>query len=576
MYLWYESSKMCVVYLDDVPQKPITESHWFDRGWTLQELIAPKVVSFFDRNWNLIGTKAKLIAELSQKTRISEDVLSHSAKPSSCSVAQRMSWAAKRVTKRVEDRAYSLMGLFDVYMPMIYGEREKSFLRLQQQIIQKYKDESIFAWSMEDADDNTVTYSGPYAPSPSAYINCPNVVPTLGSQGFSEIQGELSLSAIVQTHTPGTYCAILHCADGTRPGTRIGITVAKMSEAGSNEYVRVMRPDESSLAVFQISGEGAEENIRVPVSPSEPPQPIYYGFWLRTLEPPGHAENQITILSNCPTSQPDFIRQDSQHRHLNTGVARIKPRTSSENSNWSQIRWMKFGFSLEFKPMIWLANDSHSNRLDEPFERAIVSLRNARTQSQEVEEALKEDLLEECTGDPTQKLRYDWPEGRLLITIKGSGLRGFVIPELNLKIQVQLQPLHSPNISTFGGVDHQGLPIKPTLVWVVDITETVGKAGSLSGVTPADESTCCSVCFGWICCCPCYCCMFLCGNENANADLVFLPHTQAKRKSKRAAKEKREYLLGASTRLPLVDTQPQLREATALESGENHGEEMSS
>ena len=56
-----------------------------------------------------------------------------------------MSWAASRKTKRVEDRAYSLMGLFDINMPMIYGERKKAFLRLQQQIIQRSKDESIFA-----------------------------------------------------------------------------------------------------------------------------------------------------------------------------------------------------------------------------------------------------------------------------------------------------------------------------------------------------------------------------------------------------------------------------------------------
>lgn len=131
MYQWYKGSKLCIAYLEEVPQKQLTDSQWFDRGWTLQELISPKAVTFFDHDWNIIGTKLKLIADLSRKTSIPEEILSHTTQPSSCSVAQRMSWAADRKTKRVEDRAYSLMGLFDIHMPMIYGEREKAFLRLQ-------------------------------------------------------------------------------------------------------------------------------------------------------------------------------------------------------------------------------------------------------------------------------------------------------------------------------------------------------------------------------------------------------------------------------------------------------------
>jgi hypothetical protein len=145
MYLWYSQSNMCFAYLEDVPRKQLTASEWFDRGWILQELIAPKVVTFYDSQWKSVGTKTELMEPLSQKTKIPTAVLNNTAKPRAYSVAQRMSWAAERVTKRVEDRAYSLMGLFDVYMPMIYGERERAFVRLQQQIIQKTKDESIFA-----------------------------------------------------------------------------------------------------------------------------------------------------------------------------------------------------------------------------------------------------------------------------------------------------------------------------------------------------------------------------------------------------------------------------------------------
>ena len=137
MYRWYAGSKICIAYLEDVPQKQLLSSRWFDRGWTLQELIAPKTMIFCNHDWHIIGTKIELKAELSCKTKIPEGVLSHATKPSACSVAQRMSWAAERTTTRVEDKAYSLMGLFDVYMPMIYGEREKAFLRLQQHIIKR-------------------------------------------------------------------------------------------------------------------------------------------------------------------------------------------------------------------------------------------------------------------------------------------------------------------------------------------------------------------------------------------------------------------------------------------------------
>jgi hypothetical protein len=97
MYLWYSCSKICIAYLGDVPEKKLEDSEWFDRGWTLQELIAPKEVAFFDQNWKPLGTKSDLLAELSRKTRIPQAILNHTAKLSTCSVAQRFSWAATRI-----------------------------------------------------------------------------------------------------------------------------------------------------------------------------------------------------------------------------------------------------------------------------------------------------------------------------------------------------------------------------------------------------------------------------------------------------------------------------------------------
>ena len=174
MYQWYQGSKLCIAYLEDVPHKRLKDSIWFDRCWTLQELIAPEVVIFFDCAWNLAGTKAELSMELSHKTKIPESILRHTRELSTCSIAQRMSWAAHRESTRIEDKAYSLMGLFNIHMPMIYGDKD-AFLRLQQNIIQNSKDESIFAWNTEFPGYSR-TYSGLFAPSPSAYGGCSEIV----------------------------------------------------------------------------------------------------------------------------------------------------------------------------------------------------------------------------------------------------------------------------------------------------------------------------------------------------------------------------------------------------------------
>ncbi|KAI6002305.1 hypothetical protein F5J12DRAFT_906395 [Pisolithus orientalis] len=120
MYRWYRNSQMCYVYLND----------WFSRGWTLQELVAPKEAEFFNKSWVSIGIKQDLTSLLEDITRIPEKSVR--------AVAHIMSWAADRKTTRVEDRAYSLLGLFGVNMPMLYGEGSKAFQRLQLEIIRMY------------------------------------------------------------------------------------------------------------------------------------------------------------------------------------------------------------------------------------------------------------------------------------------------------------------------------------------------------------------------------------------------------------------------------------------------------
>jgi hypothetical protein len=146
MYKWYEQSLMCYAYLQDVSSETDLEnSRWFTRGWTLQELIAPITVHLFGSGWWRIGYKHDLAGPISRTTGIPKTVLYRHYGLSAHSVARRMSWAAKRQTTRIEDRAYSLLGIFGVTMPLLYGEGNAAFQRLEQEIWKNSRDHSLFA-----------------------------------------------------------------------------------------------------------------------------------------------------------------------------------------------------------------------------------------------------------------------------------------------------------------------------------------------------------------------------------------------------------------------------------------------
>ncbi|KAM5546280.1 hypothetical protein V8D89_000406 [Ganoderma adspersum] len=154
MYKWYGLAAVCYAYLADVPPgedhhakgSAFRESRWFCRGWTLQELIAPLSVEFLSNDWAPIGSKHALADLVENVTKIEQRALLHVKPLDTFSVAQRLSWAANRETTRVEDRAYSLLGLFDINMPTLYGEGDRAFRRLQEQIMQHTPDQSLFAW----------------------------------------------------------------------------------------------------------------------------------------------------------------------------------------------------------------------------------------------------------------------------------------------------------------------------------------------------------------------------------------------------------------------------------------------
>ena len=154
MYEWYSCANVCYVYLHDVDStteyarlaSQFRRSRWFTRGWTLQELIAPRNVIFLSSKWRFIGTKHSMMAMVQEITGIDRKVLQHKMTPSEVPVAQRMRWVAGRDTELLEDQAYCLIGIFGVRLTPIYGEGEDAFFRLQEAILKSDPDQTIFAW----------------------------------------------------------------------------------------------------------------------------------------------------------------------------------------------------------------------------------------------------------------------------------------------------------------------------------------------------------------------------------------------------------------------------------------------
>lgn len=200
MWRWYKNSEVCYAYLIDVPEDtdlegddtPFTRSKWFTRGWTLQELLAPGEVVLFNTSWKALGTKRELAGKISTITGIDTHYLgSKSSNLKSASIAERMSWASARNTTREEDIAYCLLGIFDISMPLLYGEGSKAFQRLQEEIMKHSDDQSLFSWSPKSSwsqyaretdmlwyryKEEISSLSSLLARSPAAFGGCHNVV----------------------------------------------------------------------------------------------------------------------------------------------------------------------------------------------------------------------------------------------------------------------------------------------------------------------------------------------------------------------------------------------------------------
>ncbi|RDH14843.1 HET-domain-containing protein [Aspergillus niger ATCC 13496] len=273
MFRWYNGAAVCYAYLADVtsgynrsfPLAQFCSCRWFQRGWTLQELLAPDSLRFYDSEWRYLGTKANRSSTIERKIGIPRRFLQGTAL-GEASIAQRMSWASKRETKREEDIAYCLLGIFDVNMPMIYGEGGvRAFTRLQRKIMRSSKDESILAWGFQaiepptiDSEDLAVS-AGVLAASPADFTNCGEIVPrkdkAKSPTTFTIEGGLVRISLPLFSTITGEVFGLLNCGPQHERKAVVGIP---LSDKPSGEY---LRPQGRSSYSFSI------DKTRAPAQP---------------------------------------------------------------------------------------------------------------------------------------------------------------------------------------------------------------------------------------------------------------------------------------------------------------------
>jgi hypothetical protein len=265
MFVWYQRSAVCYVFLEDVHiddtsqpfdiPKVLRPARWFTRGWTLQELIAPPNVVFYSSSWTFLGTKSLLHSILADITGVHDRVLENTAMLSTMSIAQKMSWAAQRHSTRVEDIAYSLLGIFDVTMPLLYGEGSRAFLRLQEELIKSFDDQTIFAWSLfAPLDSHTGDWDGKawesllgggvLALHPLAFINSRDIIPQTRLDTSSEpttitTRGILIEAYLMATEYPTRSVWLLPCSSTKHPGSVVFIPL-KTPSSRTKRYSRIV------------------------------------------------------------------------------------------------------------------------------------------------------------------------------------------------------------------------------------------------------------------------------------------------------------------------------------------------
>ena len=374
MFRWYRNAAICYAYLFDVQIDPddvllslqsFQDSVWFRRGWTLQELLAPRKMVFYGEGWCELGDKYSLKHELSAATGISLSVLEGKIRLQDISVAERMSWASKRETERVEDRAYSLLGIFDINMPMLYGEGKKAFLRLQEEIIKYSDDHTIFAWKGIKHE-----YPGMLAIEPENFASCQNLVNVrlrTGRKPFSVTNRGLSITLNLRPWTLDTYLAVINCdkrpTNATERNGRqhfMGIFLRRLDE--DDQYARVSVSGMEHVIIPQLEdgivlgSRDVAVNVRQAELSTEESASVALervnGFTISTdmLEYDSKAKPLFEIIGNLRVGRGRSMEAAPGTRLYGT----VGTYNSLVHQN--RIKEVTFGFDIDFNPVCYLAD----------------------------------------------------------------------------------------------------------------------------------------------------------------------------------------------------------------------------
>ena len=281
MFAWYSASEVCYAYLEDVESRDAFEKsidkilvniRWFSRGWTLQELIAPFELVFFTKNWDRAGSRDLFQSAIHRWTGIPPGVLDKSVALEDIPAATRMTWASTRTTSRQEDEAYCLLGIFDVRIPLLYGEGGLAFQRLQEEILRVTHDQTIFLYdefTIESTSTGKVHVIGSdlkrrlFAQKPSQFHYCsskfrpvkcardPNPTPSSRERGIKlnlrltkleSCLGNHPYLSMFQQSTPcPMYLAGLDCSveDDRGVGTAIAIILQRDDMEADQDHDRI-------------------------------------------------------------------------------------------------------------------------------------------------------------------------------------------------------------------------------------------------------------------------------------------------------------------------------------------------
>jgi hypothetical protein len=330
MFAWYRNAACCYVYLADTPQTaarlnskgqvdkddPFCQSKWFTRGWTLQELLAPFDLVFFSSDWVRIGTKIDLKTTLSQITGVEARFLTGELDLSLASVAKRMSWISKRATTRLEDIAYCMLGIFDINMPLLYGEGLRAFGRLQEEILKSNDDQSLFCWewnrsrvpdgwaSILAPSTSVFEHSAPF--HPTSWDDDSEVMPyTITNSGLS------IKMPFIQTANENFLCGILQVRLEWEPGSEDPTQNYTKQVCIPLENARLYRrlPFPTRPFSLNLALAGEEKSIHIISRPKHPA--VSRGYF--TV---GH---ELPTLFNLPTIDSGFLlitEQDSTILHM--------------------------------------------------------------------------------------------------------------------------------------------------------------------------------------------------------------------------------------------------------------------